>query len=155
MPEEEAVIRVALGSMLEILKQEPFVRVTVKEILWGYDNPLIQLGRGIFPDEKAYPHDKFGLFVGKNGTFPGLLTSWTGTRDIAEVGSVYSWNDETELSFWQNHTECNKIRGSDGSAFHPDIQRNETLYIFNRDLCRSLPLVYQKDIISNGIPGYR
>ena len=62
--EEEKVIRAALGSMLEILDQKPFVTVTVKEILWGYENPLIQLGRDIFEGDQAYPFDEFGLFVG-------------------------------------------------------------------------------------------
>ena len=48
------------------------------------------------------------------------------------------------------------IQGTDGSTFHPDIKKDETIHIFNRDLCRSLPLVYQKDVIDgNGIPGYR
>lgn len=155
VPEEENVIRVALGSMLEILKQEPFVPLTVKDILWGYENPLIQLSRGIFPEGKAYPHENFGLFVGKNDTFPGLMTSWTGKRNVLEVGQVIAWNDETELAFWKNNSKCNEIRGTDGATFHPDISKNETLYIFNRDLCRALPLVYQKDIVSNGIPGYR
>ena len=71
---------------------------------------------------------------------------------------MYSWDDETELNFWKNDTGsmCNALRGTDGSTFHPDIKRDETLYIFNRDLCRSLPLVYQKDVIDgNNIPGYR
>jgi len=149
------VIRVALGSMLEILKQEPIVPLTVREILWGYENPLIQLGRGIFPDDKAYPFDEFGLFVGKNGTFPGLITAWTGSENVQEVGQVYAWNDQTELDFWQNGTKCNRIMGTDGSTFHPDIKRDETLYIFNRDLCRALPLVYQEDVTSQGFPGYR
>jgi hypothetical protein len=35
-------------------------------------------------------------------------------------------------------------RGTDGSIFHPNIFPNETLYIFNRDLCQSLPLVFDQ-----------
>ena len=50
--------------MLELLSQEVFVELTVKEILWGYENPLIELAKGIFPPEKQFPFDKFGLFVG-------------------------------------------------------------------------------------------
>ena len=82
----------------------------------------------------------------------------TGQSNVLDVGKVYSWDDETELSFWKNDTGsmCNAIQGTDGSIFHPDVKRNETLHIFNRDLCRSLPLVYQKDVIDgNGILSYR
>jgi len=153
--EEEKVIRAALGSMLEILDQKPFVTVTVKEILWGYENPLIQLGRDIFEGDQAYPFDEFGLFVGKNGTSPGNLTIKTGIDDILNLGKVVAWNDETELDFWRKGSACNKIKGTDGSLFHPNILQNETLYLFQRDLCRSIPLVYQKDIVSNGVPGFR
>ena len=74
------------------------------------------------------------------------------------MGKVYSWNNETDLTFWKNDTGsmCNAIQGTDGSTFHPDVKKNETLHIFNRDLCRSLPLVYEKEVIDgNGIPGYR
>ena len=54
--------------------------------------------------------------------------------------------------FWKsgkNYT-CNKIKGYDGSVFHPEININETLYLFNKDLCRSLPLEYQKNVVVNG-----
>ena len=69
------MIRAALGSMLEILDQKPFVTVTVKEILWGYENPLIQLGRDIFEGDQAYPFDEFGLFVGVS-TMPFSSKLW-------------------------------------------------------------------------------
>ena len=59
--------------MLELLSQEVFVELTVKEILWGYENPLIELAKGIFPPEKQFPFDKFGLFVGVSNNFDYLL----------------------------------------------------------------------------------
>jgi len=158
LPESEKIIRVALGSMLELLKQESFAELTVREILWGYENKLIQLSRSIFPEGEGYPFDEFGLFKGKNGTVSAFMQTWTGQSNILDVGKVHSWDDETELSFWKNDTGsmCNAIQGTDGSTFHPDIKKDETIHIFNRDLCRSLPLVYQKDVIDgNGIPGYR
>ena len=58
--------------MLELLKQESFVELTVREILWGYENKLIQLSRSIFPEGEGYPFDEFGLFKGKNGTVSAL-----------------------------------------------------------------------------------
>ena len=94
-----------------------------------------------------------GLYLCLSSTFSIFRT---GQSNLLDVGKVYSWNDQTELDFWKNDSSCNAIKGTDGSTFHPEIQRNETLHIFNRDLCRSLPLVYQKDVVeSNGIPGYR
>ena len=151
--ESENIIKVALGSMLEILKQTPFVQLSVSDILWGYENQLIQLAKGIFPEDQAYPFDKFGLFAGKNDTYPGILTTMTGQSSVEDVGRVVSWNGQTKLKFWKD--ECNQIKGTDGSSFPPGILPNTTLYLFNRDLCRSLPLVYEADVVSQGVPGYR
>ena len=39
--------------------------------------------------------------------------------------------------------------------FHPEVLKNETLHVFSKDVCRSLPLDFEKEIDLNGIPGYR
>ena len=97
------LVQQALGSMLEILKQEVFNATTVnfltfnwtalvqkpmhpqyfvcgqyfcsllfhsgstltqvKEVVWGYDHPLIKLGNDVLPAEQKLPFDKFGFFV--------------------------------------------------------------------------------------------
>jgi len=64
------------------------------------------------------------------------------------------YQEKEKLDFWTTE-DCNTIRGTDGSIFHPDINRNETLYIFNMNLCQSLPLVYQQDVVHNEINTYR
>ena len=51
---------------------------------------------------------------------------------------------------------CCFFRGTDGFVYKPEVEKSETLYIFNRDLCRSLPLEFHSEMTdSNGIPGYR
>ena len=57
-------VRLALGSMLEILEQELVVPLSIKNITWGYDHPLVRLGKDILPPDRRYPHDQFGLFAG-------------------------------------------------------------------------------------------
>ena len=39
--------------------------------------------------------------------------------------------------------------------FHPEVLQNETLHVFSKDVCRSLPFEFEKEIDLNGIPGYR
>lgn len=43
--------------------------------------------------------------------------------------------DCSQLSFW-NSNQSNSINGSDGSAFHPLLTKDERIYIFTPDLCR-------------------
>ena len=88
------------------------------------------------------------LILQKNGTIPGLMTSLTGKTDVYKLGQVLEWEHKSKLDFWRKGSECNTIKGSDGSSFSPDLSRNDTIHIFNRELCRSLPLVYQEDITS-------
>ena len=60
----DLLIQMALGSMLEILQQEPFVPLSVSDILWGYDHPLVKLAKDVLPPERRFPFDDFGFFVG-------------------------------------------------------------------------------------------
>lgn len=41
----------------------------------------------------------------------------------------------SKLTFWTSN-QSNSINGSDGSAFHPFLDKNERIYIFTPDLCR-------------------
>ena len=45
--------------------------------------------------------------------------------------------------------------GSDGATFNPYIQKEETLYFFNDQLCRAMPLVFEKKVTASTLPGYR
>ena len=47
-------------------------------------------------------------------------------------------------------------RGSDGFVFPKNIQKDDTVKVFNRNFCRSLSFKYQKEMADkNGIDGYR
>lgn len=41
----------------------------------------------------------------------------------------------SKLSFWKSD-QSNTINGSDGSAFHPLLTKDERIFIFTPDLCR-------------------
>ena len=58
------LVRRALGPILNVLKQERFLKATVRKVLFGLANPLIKLGNDVLPPEKKYPYQLFGLFVG-------------------------------------------------------------------------------------------
>jgi len=148
------LVQQALGSMLEILRQEVFNSTAVGDIIWGYEHPLIKLGNDVLPPEKKLPFDEFGFFVDKNGSTGGVFEAMTGSDRVMDVGKVVSFNGKKQLDFWSTE-ECNAIKGTDGSIFHPDVTKNETLYIFNRDLCQSLPLVYQEEVMHQDINTYR
>lgn len=174
--------RLALGSMLGVLNQETFTVRSVRDLMWGYNDSLFKLAKDVMPPENVVPHDLFGLFVGvsdnktrksngwwqskrvplfspwllkqKNGTAAdGLFTIATGSDgNMTKYASIDNWNGMNNLPFWRSDS-CNRIVGTDGTAFPPDLMPNTTLHLFNPEICRSLPLVYHKDIVVNGVHG--
>ena len=51
-----------------------------------------------------------------------------------------STKNETGLS---HNNICNWIRGTDGQQFHPYVNRDDRLWIFQKDICRSVYMEYQ------------
>ena len=39
--------------------------------------------------------------------------------------------------------QCDDIRGTDGTVFPPFIEKDQVFQIYNKDMCRSLPIEYQ------------
>ncbi|XP_046635934.1 scavenger receptor class B member 1-like isoform X1 [Daphnia pulicaria] len=147
--------RLALGSMLGVLNQETFTVRSVRDLMWGYNDSLFKLAKDVMPPENVVPHDLFGLFVGKNGSASdGVFTIATGAKSMSNYAMIDNWNGMTNLPFWQSD-QCNRIVGTDGTAFPPELTPNTTLHMFNPELCRAMPLVYYKDVVHNGVAGYR
>ena len=57
-------LRLAMASIMDILKIKPFVEVTVGQLLWGYEDPLLKLAKDVVPKEQKLPYEEFGLMYG-------------------------------------------------------------------------------------------
>lgn len=127
-----------------------FTTRTVDELLWGYEDRLLTRISGTNPDVEKI----FGLMYKKNGTNDGEFVYHTGEQNYLDYGQVETWKGQSQLTFWTSN-QSNSINGSDGSAFHPLIDKNERIYIFTPDLCRSIYMEFEKDVEVKGIPAYR
>ena len=130
-----------MASIMDILKIKPFVEVSVGQLLWGYDDPLLKLAKDVVPKEQTLPYDQFGLLYGKNGTAPDAYTVFTGQSDVTKYGMMDKWNGKNALGHWTS--PCDGIMGGDGSIFPPHITKDTVLKVFDKDLCRALPLVFK------------
>uniref|UniRef100_A0A673AXN7 Scavenger receptor class B, member 2c n=1 Tax=Sphaeramia orbicularis TaxID=375764 RepID=A0A673AXN7_9TELE len=127
-----------------------FTTRTVEELLWGYEDPLLARIATTSPDVEKV----FGLMYKKNGSNNGEFVYHTGEQNYMDYGRVETWKGQSQLTFWTSD-QSNSINGSDGSAFHPLLQKNERIYIFTPDLCRSIYMEFEKDVEVKGIPAYR
>ena len=85
---------------------------------------------------------------------PNQWISITGEGNPYNLSKISSYNGSEFLKVWNGDT-CNRVQGSDGSTFNPYIQTEERLWFFNDQLCRSLPLVFDREVKSGELPGYR
>ncbi|XP_071321900.1 lysosome membrane protein 2-like isoform X2 [Trachinotus anak] len=136
--------------MINSAKSELFTTRTVDELLWGYEDPLLARVASSSPEVEKM----FGLMYKKNGSNDGEFVYHSGVQNYMDYGRVETWKGQSKLKFWTSE-HSNVINGSDGSAFHPLLNKNERIYIFTPDLCRTIYMEFEKDVEVNGIPAYR
>ncbi|XP_071358069.1 platelet glycoprotein 4 [Trachinotus anak] len=129
-----------LEAMIKLSKSSLFQYRTVKEMLWGYKDPMLK--------------GQVGLFIPYNNTFEGNYTVFTGKDDISKVGIIDSWQGERSLHFW-NDTYCDMINGTDASSFAPFVDKKKPLYFFSSDICRSVSASFEESKDLKGIEVYR
>lgn len=148
-------LRLAMASIMDILKIKPFVQVSVGQLLWGYEDPLLKLAKDVVPKEQKLPYEEFGLLYGKNGTSADRVTVNTGVNDITQYGLIDKYNGKSHLPHWLTD-DCNRLNGTDGSIFPPHINHERVLHIYDKDLCRLMPLVFEREVETKGnVTGYR
>jgi len=136
------------------LGYKPWLTRKVHELMWGYDEPLFHAAK---LTEEAPPFTDFALFLKKNSSLEEdlpMYTMYTGEGDPYKLATIQSFNGVEEMDHW-NASECNKVHGSDGAAFNPYIKPSETLWFFNDQLCRAMPLVWAQNVEHKGLPGLR
>ncbi|ODM92785.1 Lysosome membrane protein 2 [Orchesella cincta] len=104
---------------------------------------------------KEFKGGRFGLYKGKNGTESPEWQVYTGYENSADFGRVKSWDGKPDLLFWRKFSECDKVKGTDGSVFSPFLTKNSVIEVFSPDICRSISLVFETEIEYMGVPGYR
>lgn len=65
---------------------------------------------------------------------------FTGATDITRFGLIDKYNGRSHMTHYKSE-KCNSLMGSDGSIFPPHITKETTLYLYDKDLCRLLPMV--------------
>uniref|UniRef100_A0A182YD62 Uncharacterized protein n=1 Tax=Anopheles stephensi TaxID=30069 RepID=A0A182YD62_ANOST len=96
--------------------------------------------------------------LARNGTLTEYATMHTGHTGMEKFGYFDKLNGLDHLPHWDGEP-CRSIQASEGSFFPPrDLTKKDTVYIYDKDLCRTLPLVYrepvEKDGKLGGVEGY-
>ncbi|XP_076330790.1 platelet glycoprotein 4-like [Tachypleus tridentatus] len=153
-----------LSSLLIHYKEHVIVRRTVRQLLFdGYEVSLLKdLSKSASRFIKLPPlllNNTFGLFYGKNATSGETFSVFTGKSNSSRFTLIDTWNNKTFLPYWSSKY-CNMINGTATRAlmavsFHLTLKKEEILYVYSTDLCRSLKFKYEKEINIRGIKTYR
>ncbi|CAG7733704.1 unnamed protein product, partial [Allacma fusca] len=117
------------------------------------EDPLVEMVVGKVEIPKSFHGGKFAIYKGKNGSDDGLYEVNTGRESYKNFGNIHKWNNSTKLRWWKG--DCNNITGTDGTIFSPFLLRHHVLKCFSPELCRTLTMTHESDILFKEIPGFR
>ncbi|XP_037991073.1 lysosome membrane protein 2 isoform X1 [Motacilla alba alba] len=143
-------LRFATEVLLLLYQESLFTVRSVHELLWGYKDRLLSTIHVLHPEIDPV----FGLFSKMNGTDDGEYVFLSGETNYLNFSRIVEWKGKESLSWWTTEA-CNMINGTDGTSFHPLISKDENIYIFSSDFCRSLFLVYDSSGAVAGVPTFR
>ena len=101
--------KAATSGMLTENDTQIFVKRTVQEIVWGYDDKLTEMGRQFMPDS-GLKSDKFGLFAGRNHSVDARFTVFTGEGNLDQLGILKLFNNKSSYEVWPGK-DCDRLRG--------------------------------------------
>lgn len=132
---EAPEVRKLLADVAEIFDEHVLMTRSMKDIIWGYRDIMLNITKGLDPD--WFYTDSIGYFMNKNNTNDGVYTVYTGAKDINKLGIIDKYNGTSYLDFWTTKW-ANMINGSDGTLGPPYLPRSEKLSSFVSDVCRSV-----------------
>lgn len=135
-------IQSAINIFLRFLETELFVRVTVKQLMEGYTDALIETASIVKPG--VLRDNMFGILQARNGSYYQNFTINTGYSDIDNVAKVITFNGMRTLNFWST-AQANMLNGTDASLFPPNLNKKEKVFSYNADMCRSYYLSFLRE----------
>lgn len=150
--------RTKLSIGLQIYNQEIAITKTARELLFeGYEDDLVSVAKELpfLTEGQAIPFDRVGWFYMRNDTanLTGTFNAHTGESDITKLGQLMNWNHSPRTEFFPDH--CGLVNGSAGELYPPKVSKDKPVSIFTPDLCRSLPMDFEREEMVQGLQVYK
>lgn len=149
--------RMAMSGLFRSLNAHPFVTLPIDRFVFGYDDDLYNLAKGVLALTKPLPFEKFGLLANRNGIAKDVTEIYTGKDDINKVGTIKSMAEKANYDHWLNE-DCNNVDAVEGVLFSPkQIHNKAPVELLYKDICRKMPYSFEKEIkiMNNTIKAYR
>ena len=150
--------KIFVSMFLKSYHEELFVTHKVHELLSGYEDPLLaeinKLREEIPGLKNLIPPLSSKVILQPNDTLQGHTVVHTGAKNIQNLEQWKSWKGKEHVDLWLTKY-ANMLNGSDGRQFAPSVEKNDRIYIFLIQLCRSLYVTYDHELNIRDIIVYR
>ena len=131
---------------------QPFVLVSVKDLLWGYEDPILKTLKA----KGLVNSTKYGIFLEDEEAKGEILTVSAGLISAdALVGDEYDKveliDGQSSLKFWKANSSCSEIHGSDFMDPSIRVVPNKTekgydsVSHLSSHACRSIDFVFEQE----------
>ncbi|KAI6645842.1 CD36-like lysosomal integral membrane protein II [Oopsacas minuta] len=148
----------ALNSIILETNSSLYKSLTVKQLIWGYEDDFIKELKKLY----IFPKDKnFSIFINDNpqDQEPSIVN--TGVCDSKALGEFIQWDGNRQMDIWGDQY-ANMINGTEGFFFRPFLNSNDRITFFVDDAMRSIELACKNshtehkgiDTLRYGLPLY-
>ncbi|KAK6617715.1 hypothetical protein RUM43_013943 [Polyplax serrata] len=92
---------------------------------------------------------RFSFFHNKKQVASETYTVDTGRKNVKNAGKITAINNKPMLDIWRGD-DCNRINGSDGSQFPKMLNQKYKVYLYDRDICRSIYIEFDEVVNEDG-----
>ncbi|KAG5674770.1 hypothetical protein PVAND_004720 [Polypedilum vanderplanki] len=133
--------KTAFGTLLNLSKPKQFENLTIEESIFGFPTPFKRAVSMV--KWNLSPYDT-GLLMKRSGISETAITINTGIKDYNQIGKIVKINGKNKLDIWKSES-CNNVSASDGAFYGPEnLSLRKEVQAYIPELCRSLPLKYEK-----------
>nr|CUU98967.1 hypothetical transcript [Hymenolepis microstoma] len=121
-----------------------FTKSKASSFMWNMPLPIFY----------AIFRSPIGLLTNMNNSQDGPFTMNTGISDIAKLGHLEAFNEETKLDTWESEY-ANMINGTMDVVTPPGLKLGEKRYVFSAGACRSFSFTATEAVFSKDIPQFK
>jgi len=130
-----------------------FVNLTVEQLIWGYNDPLLSLVHTLNPEVPPTFQLQANLTEDQIYASTGLTVVQTGKDDINNIGNIQIWQGQNSLSCWGS-VASNTIGGNYDNNFPPFLDSSQPIYLWVDQLFRKGYFKFDKEVEVYGIKLY-